>query len=166
MATIICDTSSQLLQNLSAIPDGEHALISISDDGKVYVERCDDQKWRVATELPGSETEMIRKVLNALADLATQERAKLSLEHNPIPGHHQEAVVEFDGYRIPADVFAAQVRWMDIPNGSNIGRAIQNNRIWDMARLAENPQKTDTDATQCQFSGISGVQPPAPKVGY
>ena len=163
MATIICDTSSQLLQNLSAIPDGEHALVSIADDGKVYVERCDDQKWRVATELPGSETAMIQKVLNALADLAAQEKAKLSLEHNPITGRHQEAVVEFDGYRIPADVFAEQVRRMDITDGANIGRAIRNNSIWETVRLAENPQKTDTDATQCQFSGISDIQPPARK---
>ena len=158
MPEIICNTSSQLLEKLSDIDNGKHALVSVKGNGKVCVEVCNDIKWRLATALPGGEARMIEKVRSALIYLAEERQTKLSREYNPITGHRNEAVVEFDGYRIPASVFADQVRRMYIPNESNIGLAIQDNLIWATVRRAEDPKKTDTGATQCQSADISIIQ--------
>ena len=159
MTKIICETSSQLMRSLSDISDGEHVLVSFKDHGKICVEVCGNTtKWKLATIWPDSKVEKIRRVQRSFAYLAKCENEKLDREYKPITGHRHEAAVEFDGYRIPADIFIDQIQRMDIPYDAHIGRAIRDNPIWATVRRAENPKKTDTDATQCQSDEISAIQ--------
>ena len=143
----------------SDIPDGKHATVSIEDDGEVHVEACDNTiKWRLAAVLPSNKAENSQRVQRAFTHLLEQENKKLDQEYKPIAGHRHEAAVEFDSYRIPTCVFTDQIQRIDIPNRSNIGLAIRKNPIWTTIRRAENPQKTDTGATQCQSDEISTIR--------